>query len=109
MNIVISGFISLTERQRSPSAHFVRRRGGTPCSIHSLLLIYPVGRKIGGYAEAIRVVYGQREYVGPVRREFRMVFCQDLHLRIGSNVRKGAGVGSMFRIIGFHVSGKGPD
>ena len=47
----------LCERQRSPSAHLVRRRGATPCSPHSLSFCFPeIIQIIGALAKDIAVV-----------------------------------------------------
>ena len=52
-----------SERQRSPSAHLVRRKGGTPCWLHfSWLLLAPAQNRFR-VVRALRVFSGGRSVV----------------------------------------------
>ena len=54
---------SFANRQRSPSAHLVRRKGGTPCWLHySWLLLAPAQNRFR-VVRALRVFRGGRSVV----------------------------------------------
>ena len=69
----------LFERQRSPSAHLVRRKGGTPCWLHfSWLLLAPAQNRFR-VVRALRVFSGGRSVV----RALTIIFLANVRVQAG--------------------------
>ena len=82
------------ERQRSPSAHLVRRKGGTPCWLHfSWLLLAPAQNRFR-VVRALRVFSGGRSVV----RALTIIFLANVSVHRRRLVRR-----TVERLVGIYV------